>query len=776
VTAPRRPRGTNKGRATAQGEQMQQILRDLTTAAQMMAMAGQESRQVAEHMAASQDGLDYILGNMASGGDQGWFGYTTGAPTKKRKGTRGDAPKASDDQSERPRHSAPAGPKPPQQLHPRNLGVMAYQGAGRLHGGSYLGHMRHTMRSRMGEYIHSTFGAGAGETFIPGGKDEVGNQLYHSYDTSGRFAGTVSEAEQGVAGRIAGAATRARVSGIGGALTGEGAMAGLRAVPVLGTAAAVVGGVWEGANFIANQRQANAQYQSVLGGSNMGGLGQRALQAGFQLKSLFGGGLGWGQSGQAFKDVTSLGYQGGNRQQRLNFIETNYKHTGMSVDQSMELVSVAAKGVTTNFSELEDQLQKVSKAAKDTNQNAAALRENFIQNFAALQQASQGANAGQLAQGLTNVTAGLGRAYAPLNFTGMFDQSGMQRAAASMGYGNLAQYEAAGQNNPMITAQGSQNVINQSLGAVVPADLKNYIQQLIQQHGGNQAVVNNQNLQMVIANQAMASGKVQIQAIRGVLQAARISGAEQMSDQAVVAYVVAWVAGGVDLTKQTAVQQAMGQQQNVGTSVWTDNKISQIGQGLPDADRKKLQQDASAAMQGRGSGTLGYNQKAGTFDPVIDRLQKQFGKGLLVEVQTARGSQIVTLEQAAKDFRDQLVNGTAVIASGDKRGQTVKDLVGFTETNAKYGDTTQSKTTSGLLGGKGGGFPQLGRMTWDQMQNQINQIGGGNGQTGTAGANAQTGVYIDMSPELKKYLNITVTGDPTVEAGAANNAPPKVGR
>jgi hypothetical protein len=775
MTNPRRPRGTGKGRTTAQNEQMAQVLRDLTTAAQMMAMAGQEQREIAEHMASSQEGLDYILGGMASGGDPAWFGGSA-APKRRRKSTRGDAPKASDDQSTRPTHSAPAGPKaprPPQQLPQRNLGLMAYQGAGRLHGGSYLGHMRQTMRSRMGEYIHSTFGAGSGETFIPGGQDQSGNRLFHAYDTTGRFSGTVSEAEEGVAGRVAGAATRARVSGIGGALGGEGAMAGLRAVPYLGAGAAAVGALWEGANFVSNQRQANSQYQSILGGSNMGGMGQRFLQAGFQLSSLFGGGLSWGESGKAFKDVTALGYQGGNRQQRLNFAQTNYKHTGMSVDQSMELIGIAAKGVTANFSELEDQLQKVSKAAKDTGQNAAALRENFIQNYGALQQASQGANSGQLAQGLTNVTAGLGRAYAPLNFTGMFDQAGMMRAASSMGYGNLAQYEAAGQSNPMVTAQGSQNVINQSLGAVVPQDLKAYIQQLIQQHGGNQAVVNNQNLQMVIAQQAMASGKVQIQSIRGVLTAARVSGADKMSDQAVVAYIVAWVAGGVDLTKQTAVQQSMGQQQKVGTSFWNDNQVKNIGQGLPDADRKKLQQDATTAMQGIGKGTLAYNQQQGLFDPVIDRLQKQFGTGLQLEVQTARGSQIVTLAQAAKDYRDQLVNGSAIIASGDQKGKSVKDIVGFTESNAKYGDTTQSKTDSALLTKKGGpGW--LGTMSWDKMQQQINQIGGGG--TAATGTGTSTGVYIDMSPELKKYLNITVTGDPTVEAGAASGAPPKASR
>lgn len=546
-------------------------------------------------------------------------------------------------------------------------------------------------------------------------------------------------------------------------------MAGLRAVPYIGAAVGAVGAGFEAMNFVGNQRQANSQYQSILGGSNMAGLGQRGLQAGFQLSSLFSGGLGWSQSGKAFKDVTALGYQGGDRQQRLNFAETNYKHTGMSVDQSMELVSVAAKSATANFSELEDQLQKVSKMAKDTGQNAAALRESFIQNYSALTQASQGVNAGVTAQGLTNVTAGLGRQYAPLNLSGMYDQSGMMRAAGSMGYGNLAQYEAAGQNNPMITAQGTQNVLDQTLNAVVPSDTKNYIQQLIQQHGGNQAVVNNQNLQQTIALQAMASGKIQIQAIRGAMTAARISGADQMNDQSVVAWLVAWVAKGVDLTKQTAVQQAMGQQQKVGTSTWNDNQVKNIGAGLPAADQKKLQQDASAAMQGHGKGTLAYNQKAGTFDPVIDRLQKQFGKNLQVEVQTAGGPQIVTLNQAASDFRDQLVNGTAIIASGDQKGKTVKDVVGYAETNATYGDTTQSKTKSGLLG-----QPAFGGMSPEQMQKQINAIGGGSA-TGT-GSQTTTGVYIDMSPELKKYLNITVTGDPTVEAGASSNAPPKATR
>jgi len=50
-------------------------------------------------------------------------------------------------------------------------------------------------------------------------------------------------------------------------------------------------------------------------------------------------------------------------------------------------------------------------------------------------------------------------------------------------------------------------------------------------------------------------------------------------------------------------------------------------------------------------------------------------------------------------------------------------------------------------------------------------------ETGGKGGNGgQVGVYIDMTPELKKYLNITTTGNPVVNAGAANNVPPKAPR
>jgi len=765
MTTPGSGQRRSKGRtSTAQNEQMQQILRDLTTAAQMMAVAGQESRAVADSMMRSQDGLDYILGGLAGGGDPAWFG---GAPTprrKKKQPTQGDAPRAKDNQSDRPVHAQPAKARPPQQLHPRNLGLQAYQGAGSLQGGSHIGHMRTFARQRMGEYIHQRHGAASGSSFIPAERDETGNiTSYHKYSNTGRFQGTVGASEEGVAGDVASAASRARISGIGGALSGEGAMAGLRAVPYVGGAVMAAGALWEGANFVSNQRAANSQYQSIYGGSNVAGMAQRAHGVGFQVSSMLGGGLSMGAAGEAYKGVSALGYGGANRNQALGFIQSNYKTMGMDVKSSMELISIASKNASGNLMDLEKQLRAVSDQAKATGQNANVVREAFVQNYGASQQAGLGAqSSGMVAQSATNVTAGMGRQYSGINMTGMLSQTGMTIAAANTGM-TYSQFVGASQNNPMLVAGAQQDIINRAFDAVIDSASKTAIQQIIQQHGGNKAVVDNPGVQQSIGAEILKQGLLNIPALTGVLSGYGID-VSSLNPVNVAGWAVAWAAGGVDIKKQTAAQVSQTQQRSISDLAQGKGMpagMSQHGTDVLKGQAQQAQYKAKYGTSGIGNDPgLAFDTKSGMYDPVIAELQKRYGADLKLGVQTADGYREVTLAEAAAKYRDQLVNGTAVLVdtkrSGDAKGQTVGDVVG-TEQGAKTTDTTTSKATVGKKDQKD--LQQLGLETGGK---------GGNG--------GQVGVYIDMTPELKKYLNITTTGNPVVNAGAANNVPPKAPR
>lgn len=762
MTTPRRPPRKVAGRgATAQNEQMQQILRDLTTAAQMMAVAGQESRAVADSMMRSQEGLDYILGGMAGGGDPAWFGGSPTPRPRKKRPAQGDAPRAKDNQSERPSHGRPATARPPQQLHPRNLGLQAYQGAGSLHGGSHLGYMRNTMRQRMGEYVHGRYGAGSDETFVPAARDETGSiTSYHNYSNTGQFKGTVEAGEKGVAERVAGAAGRAKVSGIAGALGGEGTMGALRAVPYVGAGLVAAGALWEGANFVANQRAANAQYQSIYGGSNLSGLNQRIHGAGFQVSSMLGGGMGMGASGEAWKGVSALGYGGSVRNQALGFIQSNYKTMGMDVKSSMELIGIASKNASSNLMDLEKQLRAVSDQAKATGQNANVARQAFIQNYGASSQAGLGGqSSGMIAQSTTNVTAGLGRQYAGINMTGMLNQTGMTIAAANQGM-TYSSFVGASQNNPMLVAGAEQQIINRAFDAVIDSSSKQAIQKLIQAHGGNKAVVNNPGVQQSIGSEALKQGLINIPALTGVLSGYGID-VSSLNPVNVAGWAVAWAAGGVDLKSQTAAQVSQTQQRKV-------SDLAQ-GKGMPAGmsqhGKDVLQGEAVAATSGgkifKPKQGLAWDKTSGNYDPIIAELQKKYGTQLKLAVQTADGTREVSLAEAAKDYRDQLTSGTAVIVDskrgGDDRGKSIADAGFGTESNASYSDTTTKAATTGK-----------------KNQKDLQQLGFENG--GKGGNGGQVGVYIDMTPELKKYLNITTSGNAVVNAGAAANVPPKAPR
>lgn len=760
----------------AQNEQAAQFLAETKAAVDMMRTMVAESNDMIDKMARSSTAAFDSL--------QAFFveEYAPGHGPSTRggfSGTTGRAPKAGDNQSRRPQHYSGQYPgvaghlNVPTRMSPRQVEDLNSVPSSHVGTGGGLSALRQRASQALAQGIHQRYGHGQEGNFLPSQVDAAGKVTHYArFDSQGRKVAEHEATEDvegiGKAGQTLGQVMgrRGAASGIAGALEGGGFAGAAKAVPFVGAALAVGEGAWQAANFVSNQRQANSAYQSVLGGSNMAGLGQRAQAAGFGISSVFTGGLGYGQSQEAFKDVTALGYQGGTRSQALGFIESNYKTMGMSVKDSMQLVATASKNANTNLMDLEKQLRAVSDQAKATGQNANAMRTSFVQNYAQTQQSGMGAqSSGMLAQSQTMVTGGMGRQYAGVNLAGLNNQTGMSLAAASLGM-TPTQYLGATQNNPMVAAQGQQNIINRAFDSSLGQQGKQALQALIQKRGGNQAVVNNPGVQQSIAAEALEQGAIpNIQALIATLTGYGID-VSQLTPTNVAAWAVAWAAGGVDVAKQTASQVAQSSQRKT-SDLAQGQQIP--GQSSHDVDVMKTRaQTAQYQAQHGGATPLGsiggagaaFDTKTGTYDPIIDKLMKQYGPDLKLGVQTADGYREVSLTEAAAHYRDQLVNGTAVFVdskrSGDSRGKTVGDVFG-TEKGASYTDTTTQKAS-------------VGKTNQKDLQNLGLETGGKGGNGG------QVGVYIDMTPELKKYLNITTTGSALVETGAANNLPPAVGR
>lgn len=624
---------------------------------------------------------------------------------------------------------------------------------------------------------HNRYGLGAARYVEQ--RDQNG-QITH-YNAFNRETGAPVLNGQGAMAEIGTAEVGARgaVSSVAGALGRGGTIGALRAVPGVGTAMMGAEALYQVSNFVSNQRAANAQYQSIYGGSNMEGMGQRVHAEGFKLRNswdnLFGGGntLTQGDADKAFKGVSAMGMQGSQRNKQLDFATSNYKSLGMSVDESLQLIGINAKQASTNLGDLHNQLKAVGDMAKQTGQNADVMRQSFIKTYGTNVQSSLGQASGAISTAEVAMSAGLGRPFGGLDYTSMYNTGGsMAVLAAQSGYQNSAQFSAMAQDNPMIMAGAMDNQLAAAFEAVVPPQVKAQIQQLIDQAGGGDAVANNPGAQQNIAHQIQLGGMIQEQVLRSALKARNLPSIDTLSIEALFQYMVLWVAQkGKGLEVATAKQMAK-----------TDQKTTTFSGKAGALDTRTMGVGVTSSYN------AATNTTTVTTDPVIANLTKGIGANGMVQVQTADGPQIVTVTEATKNFRDQLIDGTAVIATGADKGSTVGQKYGK-EYNAKKG--TSSVTKKGFdysaFGKKDAAYIQglnlspedLGHLAQQFKGNTFRSVGGSNAlryaadkMSSKEASGSGGNITVGITPELAKYLNITTSGKAIVEGGAAAGAPP----
>lgn len=240
----------------------------------------------------------------------------------------------------------------------------------------------------------------------------------------------------------------------GGAALGGGAMA------ALGPVAMGVGAAYLGLKTVEEQRATNAAIQSQIGGSNFSAYGTRAQGLGYSLANL--GTMSMGMSNQAFMGVTDLGLQGGARSNALSFVQQNYSNMGMSVADSLALVSASVKAGNQNLQQLATTLDAVTNSAANAAVNTEQARQNFTTMF-------QGAiGAGVSTTGAANLAGGAQMLTNALGLSGQglqFGQAPIAAAAGIMGK-SLPAYEAAIAADPtgQIAAQGQQAFMMHVLG------------------------------------------------------------------------------------------------------------------------------------------------------------------------------------------------------------------------------------------------------------------------------------------------------------------------
>jgi hypothetical protein len=173
----------------------------------------------------------------------------------------------------------------------------------------------------------------------------------------------------GISGAIGSLAGGGSLVEAGGALLGGGVMA--VAAPVAIGAAALGLGLHE----MEAQRAQNAAIQSQIGGSNFSAFGTRASSFGYGLEHLSV--MGMGMSNQAYMGVREMGLQGAAGQNALGFVQSNYANMGMSVADSLALVSTSVKAGNANLTQLAATLDAVTNSAAAASVNTEQARQNF---------------------------------------------------------------------------------------------------------------------------------------------------------------------------------------------------------------------------------------------------------------------------------------------------------------------------------------------------------------------------------------------------------------
>lgn len=669
--------------------------------------------------------------------------------------------------------------------------------------------------------VHNTVGAGHGGVDVyhqnPDGtytsyKYERNRDGSVKTDANGRPVSSVVETGVTEEARQ----RRAQVSSVAGRVAGSGnVLDAIHHIPVVGKVAAGVLMPLEATqrfgNFVGNQRAANAAYESIYG-PGTSGWDQRVHNFGGRFRntlanamSVFGGqgGLSDSDYNQAFQAVSAMGYQGGSRNNMIQFATNNFNQMGMSVGESLQLVATNAKQAATNFSTLTDQLKAVSEMAQQTGQSADVMRQSYIRSYGNAVNSGFGASSGYIAQAQVAATAGQGRMFAGMDTSSMYSSLGHQQVLAStMGYSSVLDFALAASSNPMVMANAQDTRLDQLFMSVVPSEVRSRVEQSIKKNGGAQAVANDPKpaRQVVADVEHQRRGSLNVYAISGALQSAGITLPSSLQNDAVgpAIYYVQWVAKqGRTFGAATAAAMAQNDQHTVTSSSQTSYDSAPGGEvtqtrtsavsGAGDVARTYRANGNSTTGMGLQYGEDAYRLQGNKLaeDPVIGKLEKD--KVGYVRVQTSKGPQVVSLHDASRHYRDQLVSGTAVIMSGQNAGATVGSQYG-TESNAHYAKTTGNTPTDWETH-----HPVVSTRAWKAIQGmgltgtQLDKlVSGAKGKSTdeviadakklaadqSRAAKVTGAITVGLSADAQRLLKITTSGDSLVNTAAAAGAPP----
>jgi hypothetical protein len=493
---------------------------------------------------------------------------------------------------------------------------------------------------------------------------------------------------------------------------------------------------------VRSQRDKNAYYQSIEGGSNFDGFGERASEEAYRWSTF--GVLSSDEARQAFKGVTKLGYnskvEGGiGRQDALNFIYHGKTRRGQTVGESLQQLQVNSKNALGSLNDLNDALNAVSDSAGKAGVNSQMARAEFTQLMDQAIKGGYGSSSSAVARQEQDLKNSYGRSFQDIDASGRLSSSHAYMAASLAGI-SVSQYLTGGAD---VKASADQRLDRATAKAALKPGVEDWIKAHVKAAGGKldeqaAAQVGQQMLQQFYPNDPFALSAV----------VASLSGYANLSSDPVKAatWLVQQYNGKGALATAKADEAKTSKSNSVKSGLTTMSYPDQEKHGgfLGFGSSNSKAWDAySDWVHQKGHGNL-------QDDPVIDSLLNKI-KGddkTKVAVTTKSGKRVVTLADAIKNHRNELASGKAVIVEGDQAGKSVADILGKGGVDSLRDFSKEAKAADK----SGESYAK-----WKQ---------GGNAKEKTARQNLQ----ITLTPDARRLL--TVLDSTGVSGSAATATPP----
>jgi hypothetical protein len=537
---------------------------------------------------------------------------------------------------------------------------------------------------------------------------------------------------------------------------GHGSHLGL--LGAIGSRVPVVGLAVRGVEEALSQREKNAFYQNVEGGSNAGGFGERLSEEAYRWSTP--GMFTSAEARQAFKGVTKIGYNGRvesghgpGRQQALNFVYHGKSSYGATVDESLATLQEASKSTLTPLNDLSKALKDLSDDAGKAGTNAQMARSQMMSLFAQATAANYGSGATSAASTISDTMASYGRSYADSSPAGQLTPGFGRYAAAQAGL-TYGQYVSLQKTSPQQAANVRTGVGLQAIAQVLTPQMQQFIREQIAQYGGK--VDESTSLQIASAFLSKFGRQIDPDVLTHQLSA--LSGIQFSDYDHALGWVALQMAGRTEASRANTAKPS----DFTGTGLVSATQAQAWGLADPGFD----------AFTKSPATNKGIYPGGGKVDPVMAALAAKVGntKQQYVTVHTSAGPQVMRLDEAMATHPNELAAGQVQFVG--TRGMVKDPKTGMYGGMGLVRDSYSGQSVSQVLGGQ----IDTSR-SWSSEAQSAPTSGTPASQVPLVAQLAATGasaaatskVTIDLTADARKLL--TVVGA-TGTAGAAGEAAP----